>query len=520
MLRSSSRLAGLLLGGLVLVVIVSCDSEGPAGSNDAEIVANATVDVNPTGVAPLTARVDLTTRRPVSVEVTVEGRGDATNVQRRFDTVATEHELPVLGLYPNTTNTVTLRFYDDAGAEVGATTLSATTAPLLSDLPTVSVDRIQPSGMKPGLHFVSYFGHDGEVTPQRPFVFDDAGTIRWYLDFSEHPTLSNLFYDNGMERLQNGNLYFGDGNSNRIYEINMFGEILNTWDMPGFSFHHNVIETPNGNFVVTVNKKGASTVEDWIIEIDRASGEIVNEWNLNTSLDNSRRTWETDLADLNVDWFHANALAYDTSDGTIIVSGRTQGTVKLTPENEVVWILAPHKGWETAGDGTDLSQFLLDPLDAAGEPIASDSVRSGAVNHPDFEWAWYQHAPALLPDGSLLLFDNGENRNYTRPGTYSRAVLYDIDEAEQTIQQTWQYGKERGRETYSRIVSDVDYHASSDNIVFMPGAVRHNGTNYGKVVEVDRTSRNVVFEATIRPPTAPFNITFHRVERMSLYPPQ
>ena len=143
----------------------------------------------------------------------------------------------------------------------------------------------------------------------------------------------------------------------------------------------------------------------------------------------------------------------------------------------------------------------------------------GATNHPDFEWAWYQHAPELLPDGTLLLFDNGDNRNYTDQQLYSRAVVYRIDTGAMTIQQVWQYGTERGTDTFSRIVSDVDYHAAEDNMVFMPGAVVSGASDYGKMVEVDYTTGAVVFEATITPPIAPFGITFHRVERLSLYPP-
>ena len=55
--------------------------------------------------------------------------------------------------------------------------------------------------------------------------------------------------------------------------------------------------------------------------------------------------------------------------------------------------------------------------------------------------------------------------------------------------------------------------------MFMPGAVSFSGSAYGKVVEVDYTTRAVVFEATITPPTSAWGITFHRVERLSLYPP-
>jgi arylsulfate sulfotransferase len=117
------------------------------------------------------------------------------------------------------------------------------------------------------------------------------------------------------------------------------------------------------------------------------------------------------------------------------------------------------------------------------------------------------------------LFDNGDNRNYAGQPLYSRAVAYRIDPVAMTVRQVWQYGKERGAETFSRIVSDVDYHAAAGTVMFMPGAVGFDGREYGKAVEVDHATRAVVFEATITPPTAAFGITFHRVERLPLYPP-
>jgi arylsulfate sulfotransferase len=499
-----------------LILLTGCDAN-PV-ETEPDFLTDLTITPNPTGSAPLTAEVALTTSRPVQVEVIVAGRG-ATDEVHRFPSVSQQARLPILGLYPNVSNTITLRFFDVGGALLGDVTRTITTPPLLGDLPSVTINAATPAAMKPGMNLVSYFGHDGQFTPQRPFMFDADGAIRWYLDFTNHPNLANLFYDNGVERLANGNLYFGDGSTGRIIEMDMLGRIVNTWTMPGYGFHHQVLEKPNGNFVVTVNKDGAATIEDYLIEIDRTTGAIVREWDLNQALDNTRRAWPAGFADLNVDWFHANGLAYDPQDDAIIVSGRTQGTVKLTNDNQVVWILAPHRGWGTAGDGTDLTTRLLQPLDANGQPITDPAVLDGTANHPDFEWAWYQHAPELMPDGTLLLFDNGDNRNYVDQPLYSRAVAFRVDQGAMTVQQVWQYGKERGGETFSRIVSDVDYYAAEDNIMFMPGAIGFNGSEYGRAIEVDHTTRTIVFEATITPPTAPFGITFHRVERLSLYPP-
>lgn len=517
---TARSLAVLLILGLA---IVGCDGTAPDPPGEPgplpAVVSRFDIVLDPTGASPLAAEVALETEEPVFVEVRVEGKGGlATEIRHRFEDLATSHTVPVLGLYPNATTAVALLLFDADGVEVGRITRDVRAASVPNGLPTVTVDAPDPSALKPGLTFVSSFAGDGSE-PQMPFAYDAAGAIRWILDVSDTPPLSNLFYDNGIDRLANGNLYFGDGATDRIYEVDLLGRVLNQWDLPGFGFHHHVVEKPDGNFLVTVNRDGAGTVEDAVIEIDRATGQIVRDWDLRQSLDPNRRAWPTDLANLAVDWFHANALAYDEADDTILVSGRTQGVVKLTADNEVVWILAPHRGWATAGDGTDLMSRLLQPLDASGQPITDSAVLDGTVTHPDFEWAWYQHAPELMPDGSVLLFDNGDNRGYAQPGTYSRAVIFDIDETAGTVRQRWAYGAARGLNTYSRIVSDVDYHQEQDHILFAPGAVaRETASPYGKVIEVDRATGAVRAEATIRAPAIRFGITFHRVERMPLYP--
>ena len=511
----------------LLLAATGCDSAAPDPPEpDSDptappsFVTRLDVTVDPQGASPLSAEVALETDVPVSVEVQVEGKGGpATAIRHRFEDVSLDHRVPIFGLYPTEPTAVTLVFFDADGAEIGRVERSVEAGPVPSGLPVVTIQTANVDAIRPGLTFVSSFSHGGETTPQTAFAFDPVGAIRWVLDFRGQTPLTNLFYDNGIDRLANGNLVFGDGATDRIYEVDLFGRIVNQWALLGFGFHHHVVEKPDGNLLVTVDRNGASTVEDVVIELDRATGRVVREWDLRRSLDRFRQAWPTDLADLTVDWFHANAIAYDETDDAILVSGRTQGLVKLSAANEVVWILSPHRGWGRAGDGTDLSTKLLQPLDAAGQPIRDAAVLDGTAVHPDFEWAWYQHAPEILPDGSILLFDNGDNRGYAHPGTYSRAVIFDIDEAAMTVRQVWAYGKERGEETYSRIVSDVDYHAAEDHVVFAPGAVaRESASPYGKVVEVDRATGAVLFEATIRPPQTLFGITFHRVERMPMVP--
>ncbi len=380
----------------------------PTNNNNGGIIQDLNVLLNPSTYAPLSAKLEFSTNKEVTIRLKVNGKnGAASDVIREFTDLNMAFSLPVLGLYPSFQNKVELALMDENGMMLSNDTLTIATPPLTTELPVVRIEKADVSMMTPGWNLVNYAGYNRNRLPQKAFMFDEFGDIRWYVDYSEHPKLSDLIYEVGLSRLQNGHFIFGDKNSNAIYEIDMFGDIVNNWDLNDYIFHHTVIEKPNGNLLLTASEKGQSTIEDIVLEIDRTSNTIIRKWGLRESLDRFRQTWDTDLGDINKDWFHGNAIAFDEKDNAIIVSGRTQGIVKLTENNEVIWILAPHKDWKTSANGLDLNEFLLQPLDAEGLPITDLAVLEGTTNHPDFEWAWYQHAPFLMPNGNLLVFYKG-----------------------------------------------------------------------------------------------------------------
>ncbi len=203
-----------------LIFFVSCsDDNSPETENPTteieeqlDVLLSSELRINPSGYAPLSAILDFTTKEEVEVVLRVVGKNGAnSDVSKRFDNLGTDFSIPVHGLYANTSNTLELTFYNKSGQNLGTQQFSAQTPALLGDLPQITIQTSKIGEMEPGMTLVSYFGHNGSLFPQRPFIFDSFGEIRWYLNFRTHPQLNQLFYDDGIERLANGNFYFGSG---------------------------------------------------------------------------------------------------------------------------------------------------------------------------------------------------------------------------------------------------------------------------------------------------------------------
>lgn len=501
------------------VVLVAC-SDGPLVTPEEQLVAadelldgNIVVTPNPSGLAPLTA--ELTFKAKIPVNVTTEVLG-AEPLRHEHPGASTHHAISIVGLYPDAENRVEVRLRDMAQT-FAVDTLVIPTDTLPTFFPTVEVVVADRDRMEAGWTLSNLGIGEGRHFSSWPVMFDTHGDIRWYMNLSFLDDLAFV-----LKRAANGNFLFAQGFV--LYEFDMLGRQLRRWDLPGLFSHHELVEKPDGNLLVAVGRVGWETMDDYIIEVDRVSGAIVNEWDLTELLDVYRRTY----FDADVDWFHMNAIFYDELDDALIVSGRNQAAVvKITNRNDLVWILAAHKGWGLAGseaNGPATADFLLTAVDANGVPYG-EAVQQGDEDAPDFRWPWGQHASMILPNGNVFLFDNGLNRNFDGDASpFSRGVEYEVDKAAMTVRQVWHYGEERGPEYYSPIISDVDLLPSSGNRMIMPGIVFGSDPR-AYVTEVSHPGKEVLFEAIIHlknlSGTAPgwggFDIVY-RSERLTPYP--
>lgn len=485
-LQFLSRLSYCILFFISVGVFFSC--------NQSKLDFTISSKLNPYKIAPLTAELQIIADKPIKATFKVLGEAP---IEQSFDMLDDSLLIPIVGLYPGKNNKVLVTLDYESGTV--SDTVEIKTKPLPVAFPRIEINKLERSNMEPGFHGCDiHFANFGKFN-SIPMIFDDQGIIRWFLDLSFANEMMSPF-----QRLSDGTILVV--NRHEIFEFDMLGNILKQTKIgKNYGMHHDAIELPNGNLLICVGKRDAfievdgETIQsdsDFIILFDRKSQKIIKEWDLAKHMDVSRD-------DVNFlrpgDWLHMNALAYDEKGNSMVISGKNQGLINISMDDELKWIMAPKKNWGKSGrkgNGLDTRPFLLTAVDSEDKAY-SNAVQKGNESHPDFDFPWGQHAPKFLPNGNLIVFDNGSHRNYNDENNYSRAVEYKIDEDNKTVKQVWQYGKERGNEMFSAIVSDVDYLPETKNILVTSGHITPQNNHSGKIIEVDKGTGNEVFEATL-----------------------
>ena len=207
------------------------------------------------------------------------------------------------------------------------------------------------------------------------------------------------------------------------------------------------------------------------------------------------------------DWFHNNSVWYDEETNSITLSGRHQDAVINIDydSGDLNWIIGDPTNWSE-----EYQKYFFTPV---GD---------------DFEWQWSQHAAMITPEGYVFIFDNGNNKSKNEDeyvpaeDSYSRGVMYKIDTDKMTIEQVFEYGKERGSEFYSPYISDVDYIDSEHYIIHSGGIVYVDGKNSNQPAGISGADRLVSDTVEYKDGEVIFEIILptnnYRVEKMSLYP--
>lgn len=184
--------------------------------------------------------------------------------------------------------------------------------------------------------------------------------------------------------------------------------------------HHEVFELPNGNLLTLspeLRDIGPGTcvgyadtlhvVGDEVVELDPETGDVVQEASLFDAIARCRGSdhdfgagfWNQRFGGVTTqDWTHSNAVVYDAARGVVIVSSRNQSSIfKLNRDTrELEWVLGQH------GD------------------LKKDDPFAGDFDIAPADRFYQQHDVQVLPNGHILMFDNGVAAVHP----YSRALEF------------------------------------------------------------------------------------------------
>jgi arylsulfate sulfotransferase len=419
--------------------------------------------------APLAGLLQVSTDVPSRVSVSVSDGTAAWS--RDFYDYGTVHSQTLLGFKVNRTNEITVTVHDRyRNTATAAQPVVFITAPLPSDFPPLTLLLSQPKKMEPGYTLFRPVNMNSGYAYLT--LVDSSGEVVWY---------SGVASVLDVRQLANGDLLVPLQTS--FVELNMLAQTVRTWTVPaGYNIDmHDGVPTDHGtilylsdasrvvtNFPTSSTDPNASLVTtnvDYqrVVEISATNSALLNTWNLIDLLQPTRIDYltfnsYTYVPALGWDCEHANAVIEDPRDDSLIVSMRHQdAVVKFSrATRQLKWILGPHANWSSR-----FQPYLLTPV---GTP---------------FEWNYAQHRPQITPQGTLLLYDNGDFRAspFAPPlpdaSNYSRAVEYSINEQTMEVTQVWDYGRTNAQRLYTDKVGNADWLPLTGNVLIGFGSVEY-----------------------------------------------
>lgn len=329
------------------------------------------------------------------------------------DGEATEHEVTLLGLPPNTPFSWAIQV---EGQEEGAEG-EGSTGTLPTDLPLMTV---QGQGME-GWMVTTLLG-----TVTGPIILDGQGRPVWFhREDRELDVYRARLSVDGKSVLYNAASVSGDpADDSEIVRVSLDGATVESIPIPLLA--HDFVELPDGTLaalqVEDREVDGVVVRGNRIVEV-APGGEPVSTWTTWDCFDPALHPGD----DPALGWTFANALDHDAENDDYLVSLRNFSSIVRVDR------------------ATGACEAVLGD-EAATYTFASGSQRF--MHSHQFDW-WDNH---------LLVFDN-EGAS----GMVSRVLEYTVDDSARTLTETWSYTADP--EVYVFVLGDVHRYEDGDTLV-------------------------------------------------------
>ena len=401
---------------------------------------------NPYGTNTTGLYVYFTTDTPVKISYTVSAEGYSDFSRELYGEYSTEHEYLLIGMIPDTVNTITLTAVDDEGNAVGTKEIKYQTSPLLGSAENVQLEVTKGESsaeLSDGLYTMlgNRTEEDNEQTDYI-LLYDNNGTLRSEIPIKSYRACNILFDDSHM--------YYSTS-ADEIAVMDNTGQILTVYSMGDYQLHHDYIFGSENDLLVLASQENAETEEDRILSVDLDDGTVTELIDL---ADLFADYLDSLTADEPLDWMHINSIRLIGEDSIIISSRETSTIIKIDDiydEPVVDYMIGSGQFWEESGyDSLLLEQvgdFSLQAGQHCVEYETSDELEDG-----QYYLYFYNNNNAVCDTRG---YDYSSDDSYS--GTYSGTeggesyyYKYLIDENERTFELV-----ERVPVTYSGYVSSV-----------------------------------------------------------------
>ena len=314
----------------------------------------------------------------------------------------TYHSVLLMGLVEGASCTLVARSIDQDGRAGAALLELNEVGPLPEDLPayTATTHLLEERATGWSLFGISSRLFAANESPVFLAVVDDLGRYRWYhRREGTGPALGPWDIS-----LYNGNILAAGRGPIKAAIISWSGEVV--WEA-GFTMHHDIQPSPYTEDALLYLGYSAQncpdeTIEGTVVEYDLLEEQV---------------TWTWYICEHYVpesiysDWSHLNDVEPIVEEDAMLISSRHQSAIFKVDRSsgELLWIL-----------GGEQNQF----------EFTSDAL------------FYQQHAPRLLENGNILIFDNGMNgvREYSR--ALELSLSFDADGDPDRVEVAWDYTDE------------------------------------------------------------------------------
>ena len=347
------------------------------------------------------------------------------------DEPAIEHQVHVLRLRPSTAYSYTVVATNEEGQETRSDSGAFTTGQLPPALSTLNIDAAGTPSSE--LLLLDHREIDGSWL----FILDGDGQIVWYYE-SPNPVEDVPYPTGAVVQKPNYNLVYQLNNPFNICcirEITPTGKIVDNLaagPVNGFP-HRALLLMPDGKILYAA----------WTY---RVIDDTANEGDAETLVEGlALRVWDQDTGLSKELWNAFDAI------GAKVRGGWGTGNIASYPNEVTLQEHTPPIRWSGA------NSLQIGPRDNIIVSIPNFSqVISISPDYQRVEWKlggpestftfedptdrfYRQHTAQQLPNGNILMFDNGRNRPEEEGGNYSRALELALNDYDLVARKVWEY---------------------------------------------------------------------------------